>query len=56
MKKTELNKAVTNYKSEMEYVITTIINSISAPGQRKKILSDEKVQDILNHYDIVIEE
>ena len=56
MKKTELTKAVTDYKSEMDYVINTIMSCITAPGQRKKILEDERVQDIFNHYGIVIEE
>lgn len=55
MKKQKLNKAVDNYNSEMEYVVKTIIESITAKGQRKKLLQNERVMEILDRYNITIE-
>ena len=55
VKKEALQKAVTAYNSEMEYVVKTIIESITAKGQRKKLVHDEKVKAILDRYGIEID-
>lgn len=55
MKKSKLNEVVTTYNSEIEYVVKTIIGAITAQGQRKKLLQDEKVVKILEKYNITIE-
>lgn len=55
VKKEVLQKAVTAYNSEMEYVVKTIIESITAKGQRKKLVQDEKVKAILDRYGIEID-
>ena len=55
MKKSKLKASVTACKTETAEAITIIINSISAPGQRKKLLKDEKVKALLERYDVTIE-
>lgn len=55
MKKSKLQASVTACKTETAEAITTIINSISAQGQRKKLLKDEKVKALLERYNITIE-
>lgn len=55
MKKQKLNEAVEAYNSEMEYVIKTIIGSITAPGQKKKLLGKAEVIKILDRYGVTIE-
>lgn len=56
VKKATLVSAVDAHNDEMKYVISTIINSITAQGQRKKLLKDERVIAILERYNISIEE
>lgn len=55
MKKQKLNEAVETYNSEMEYVIKTIIGSITAQGQKKKLLKNAEVKKILDRYGVTIE-
>ena len=55
VKKEKLSEAVTAYNSEMAEVIITIISSITAKGQRKKLIENAKVKAILNRYGIEIE-
>ena len=55
MKKSKLQASVTACKTETADAITTIINSVSAPGQRKKLLRNEKVKALLERYDVTIE-
>lgn len=54
MKKKQLNASVKEYKSETAAAIVTIINAITAKGQRKKLLADEGVNALLVKYDIDI--
>lgn len=53
--KARLTAGVNAYNDEITYVITTIINSITAKGQRKKLLKDPKVKAILDKYGISVE-
>ena len=46
--------SVKEYKSETAAAIVTIINAITAKGQRKKLLADEGVNALLVKYDIDI--
>lgn len=54
MKKKQLEASVKAYKNETAAAIVTIINAITAKGQRKKILADASVQALLAKYDIDI--
>ena len=47
MKKKQLNTSVKEYKNETAAAIVTIINTIDAKGQRKKVLADAGVQALL---------
>lgn len=54
MKKKQLDASVKEYKNETATAIVTIINAITAKGQRKKLLSNENVKSLLSKYDIDI--
>jgi hypothetical protein len=54
MKKKQLEASVKEYKNETAAAIVTIINAITAKGQRKKLLADASVQALLAKYDIDI--
>lgn len=54
MKKKQLNASVKEYKNETAAAIVTTINAINAKGQRKKVLADAGVQELLAKYDIDI--
>ena len=54
MKKKQLNASVKEYKNETAAAIVTIINAITAKGQRKKLLANESVKSLLAKYDIDI--
>lgn len=54
MKKKQLDASVKEYKNETAVAIVTIINAITAKGQRKKLLADASVQALLAKYDIDI--
>ena len=53
--KEQLTTAVTEHNSEMAEVITTIVSSITAKGQRKKLLQNEKVKALLDRYGIELD-
>lgn len=55
MKKSELKTKVTTFNGDTAEAIVTIINAITAKGQRKKLLQNEKVVAILNRYGIEID-
>ena len=54
--KKRLQAAVTEHKTEMQEVITTIIESVTAKGQRKKLIQNPAVMALLERYDVHIEE
>ena len=54
MKKKQLDASVKEYKNETADAIVTIINAITAKGQRKKLLANEIVKSVLAKYDINI--
>lgn len=54
MKKKQLEASVKEYKNETAAAIVTIINAITAKGQRKKLLANENVKSLLAKYDIDI--
>lgn len=54
MKKKQLEASVKEYKNETAVAIVTIINAITAKGQRKKLLADENVKSLLSKYGIDI--
>ena len=54
MKKKQLDASVKEYKNETAAAIVTIINAITAKGQRKKLLANESVKSLLAKYDIDI--
>ena len=54
MKKKQHNSSVKEYKNETAAAIVTIINAITAKGQRKKLLANESVKSLLAKYDIDI--
>ena len=54
MKKKQLDASVKEYKNETAAAIVTIINAITAKGQRKKLLANESVKSLLSKYDIDI--
>lgn len=54
MKKKQLNASVKEYKSETATAIITIINAVTANGQRKKLLANASVKALLAKYDIDI--
>ena len=54
MKKKQLEASVKEYKNETAAAIVTIINAITAKGQRKKLLANESVKSLLAKYDIDI--
>ena len=54
MKKKQLDASVKEYKNETATAIVTIINAITAKGQRKKLLANENVKSLLSKYDIDI--
>lgn len=56
MKKSELKTKVTTFNGDTSEAIVTIINAITAKGQRKKLLQNEKVVAILNRYGIEIDD
>ena len=56
MKKSELKTKVTAFNGDTAEAIVTIINAITAKGQRKKLLQNEKVVAILNRYGIEIDD
>ena len=56
MKKSELKNKVTTFNGDTAEAIVTIINAITAKGQRKKLLQNEKVVAILNRYGIEIDD
>lgn len=56
IKKKALAEAVKAHNSEMADVFATIINSITAKGQRKKIIENQKVQALAERYGIELTE
>lgn len=54
MKKKQLDASVKEYKNETAAAIVTIINAITAKGQRKKLIANESVKSLLAKYDIDI--
>lgn len=54
MKKKQLDASVKEYKNETAAAIVTIINAITAKGQRKKLLANESVKSLLSKYNIDI--
>ena len=53
MKKKQLNDNVKAYKNEIAEAVTVILSAISAPGQRKKVLANERVKELIKKYNIV---
>lgn len=55
MKKNELKEKVEKRISETHDAINTIIESLNS-GQRKKICKNKKVKELLERYDVEVEE
>ena len=53
LKKKQLNDSVTAYKNEIAEAVSVILAAISSPGQRKKVLKDERVKEMIKKYNIV---
>lgn len=54
MKKKTLDMRVKEYKNETSIAIITILESISSPGQLKKLLENDKVKSLLEKYEIEV--
>ncbi len=54
MKKKILNQKVSERNAETAAAIKTIVGAITAPGQVKKLLNDEKVADLLKKHNITL--
>lgn len=54
MKKSELHAKVTEAKSEMAEAVTTVLDAIGSPGQRKKTLAKEKVKKLCERLGIKV--
>ena len=53
MKKKQLNDSVKTYKNEIAEAVSVILAAISAPGQRKKVLANKRVKELIKKYNIV---
>lgn len=53
MKKKQLNDSVTAHKKEIAEAVSVILAAISAPGQRKKVLKNERVKELIKKYNIL---
>ena len=56
MKKKTLELRVMSAKNETAQAILTILNAVTAQGQRKKILKDERVLALMKRYGIEYED
>ena len=54
MKKQVLDKKVEDFNGGTKEAIEIIIGSVTAQGQRKKLLANEKVQAILKQYGVEV--
>lgn len=55
MKKQVLDSKVQEFNGTTKEAIEVIINSVTAKGQRKKLLQNEKVQAIVKRYGVEVE-
>ena len=56
MTKRQLNEAVEGRNSEVKEILQTVINAITAKGQRKKLAENPEVKSLLDFYGVDISE
>ena len=55
MRKDRLTKAVNETKADTRNALQTVFDALNQ-GQQKKILKDEKVKALFDHYNVITEE